>query len=114
MRPTPGTWSQQPADAQRASVFEAVLVRAEPLAPHHPDDLWQQANDPEVWCYLPTDAAVSRRAIANGFCADLTEAAGLDVVAPAVIARSKGCAVGHCGCRKLHPRAVTCRFSAVR
>jgi N-acetyltransferase len=85
-----------------APVLEGVLVRVEPLAPRHEDDLWQQANDPEVWRYLPTDAGASRQAFADWFQADLAEAARRDVVAFAVIEKSEGCGVGHTRFQEIH------------
>jgi N-acetyltransferase len=83
-------------------VLEGVLVRIEPLAAHHENDLWGQANDPEVWRYLPVDARVGREAFAEWFHADLAEAAGREVVAFAVIDRGEGRAVGHTRYQEIH------------
>jgi len=33
--------------------LEGRLVRLEPLAPQHEDDLWQASRDPRVWRWLP-------------------------------------------------------------
>ncbi len=35
------------------------IVRLEPLAPAHLDDLWQASRDPEVWTWLPIEQPAS-------------------------------------------------------
>jgi RimJ/RimL family protein N-acetyltransferase len=77
-----------------AARLEGRLVVVEPLAPEHEDDLWEAAQDPEVWRWLPVNGAADRAT----FHAWLEEAlargeAGLDVPF-AVVDRRTGRAIG--------------------
>jgi RimJ/RimL family protein N-acetyltransferase len=77
-----------------ATRLEGRLVVVEPLGPEHEDDLWEAAQDPAVWRWLPIDAAADRQS----FHAWLEDAlkrrdAGLDVPF-AVVDRPTGKAIG--------------------
>ena len=37
----------------RTSTLEGRIVRLEPLAQKHADDLWEASRDPRVWRWLP-------------------------------------------------------------
>ena len=43
-----------------AARLEGRLVVVEPLTAEHEDDLWEAAQDPEVWRWLPWYAAADR------------------------------------------------------
>jgi hypothetical protein len=43
-----------------AARLEGRLVVVEPLGPEHEDDLWEAAQDPEVWRWLPVHGAAHR------------------------------------------------------
>ena len=44
---------------QLTPVLEGTLVRVEPLAAAHETALWAAASDPEVWRWMPLNAASS-------------------------------------------------------
>ena len=63
-----------------AARLEGRLVLVEPLGPEHEDDLWEAAQDPEVWRWLPSHAAADRASF-HGWLEDALARrdAGLDV-----------------------------------
>jgi RimJ/RimL family protein N-acetyltransferase len=87
----------------RPPVLEGVLVRVEPLAAQHEQGLWLQADDPEIWRYLPLDGGVNPQAFAEWFRSDLAQAERSDVTAFAVIDRDAGLAVGHTRYHAIRP-----------
>jgi RimJ/RimL family protein N-acetyltransferase len=77
-----------------AERLEGSLVVVEPLCPHHEDDLWEAAQDPEVWRWLPVNAAADRESFHRWLLDALGRRdAGLDVPF-AVIERGSGRAIG--------------------
>ena len=49
-----------------AARLEGRLVVVEPLTAEHEDDLWEAAQDPEVWRWLPWYAAAELPPLARG------------------------------------------------
>jgi N-acetyltransferase len=77
-----------------AERLEGRLVVVEPLGPEHEDDLWEAAQDPEVWRWLPMNAATDRASFHGWFEGAVARRdAGLDVPF-AVIDRTGGKAIG--------------------
>ena len=77
-----------------AERLEGRLVVVEPLGPEHEDDLWEAAQDPEVWRWLPVHAAADRQSFHRWFeDAAARRDAGLDVPF-AVVELGSGRAIG--------------------
>ena len=77
-----------------AERLEGRLVVVEPLGPEHEDDLWEAAQDPEVWRWLPVHAAADRESFHRWFeDAAARRDAGLDVPF-AVVELASGRAIG--------------------
>jgi N-acetyltransferase len=74
--------------------LEGRLVVVEPLTPEHEDDLWEAAQDPEVWRWLPSHAAADRETF-HGWLEDALARrdAGLDLPF-AIVDRASGKAIG--------------------
>jgi RimJ/RimL family protein N-acetyltransferase len=74
--------------------LEGRLVVVEPLTPEHEDDLWEAAQDPEVWRWLPLHAAADRETF-HGWLEDALARrdAGLDLPF-AVVDGASGKAIG--------------------
>jgi N-acetyltransferase len=74
--------------------LEGRLVAVEPLGPEHEDDLWEAAQGPEVWRWLPWHAAADRESF-HRWLEDALERrdAGLDVPF-AVVDRRTAKAIG--------------------
>jgi RimJ/RimL family protein N-acetyltransferase len=77
-----------------AARLEGDLVVVEPLGPEHEDDLWEAAQDPAIWRWLPWHAAADRESF-HAWLEDALERrdAGLDVPF-AVVDRKSGRAIG--------------------
>jgi RimJ/RimL family protein N-acetyltransferase len=74
--------------------LEGSFVVLEPLAKRHGDDLWQAAQDAEIWTWLNVDASASRAAF-DGWLADaLTEAEEGSSVPFATVWKAGGRAIG--------------------
>jgi len=59
--------------------LEGEIVVVEPLAPHHEEGLWEAAQDPQIWRWMPVNAVESRAAFAAWFSEALERtSAGLD------------------------------------
>ena len=70
------------------------LVVVEPLAPEHEDDLWEAAQDPEVWRWLPWHAATDRETF-HGWLEDALARRDAGLELPfAVVERASGKAIG--------------------
>ena len=74
--------------------LEGRLVVVEPLGPDHEGDLWEAAQDPAVWRWLPIYGAADRESF-HAWLEDALERAdaGLDVPV-AVVDRPTGKAIG--------------------
>ena len=77
-----------------ATRLEGRLVVVEPLGPEHENDLWEAAQDPAVWHWLPIYGAADRESF-HAWLEDALERAdaGLDVPF-AVVDRPTGKAIG--------------------
>jgi N-acetyltransferase len=59
--------------------LEGEIVVVEPLAPHHEKGLWEAAQDPQIWRWMPVNAVESRGTFAAWFSEALERtSAGLD------------------------------------
>ena len=77
-----------------AARLEGRLVVVEPLTAAHEDDLWEAAQDPQVWRWLPWYAAADRESFHQWLEDALARRdAGLDVPF-AVVERESGKAIG--------------------
>ena len=77
-----------------AARLEGRLVVVEPLTAEHEDDLWEAAQDPEVWRWLPWYAAAERESFHRWLEDALARCdAGHDVPF-AVVDRATGKAIG--------------------
>jgi RimJ/RimL family protein N-acetyltransferase len=77
-----------------AARLEGRLVVVEPLGPEHENDLWEAAQDPQVWRWLPWNAAADRESFHRWLEDALARRdAGLDVPF-AVVDRRSGKAIG--------------------
>ena len=77
-----------------AARLEGRLVVVEPLTAEHEDDLWEAAQDPEVWRWLPWYAAADRESFHRWLEDALARRdAGHDVPF-AVVDRASGKAIG--------------------
>ncbi|HUC34601.1 MAG TPA: GNAT family protein [Gaiellaceae bacterium] len=56
--------------------LEGELVVVEPLAPEHEEGLWNAANDPRIWTWMPVNAIESRETFASWFGEALERTAG--------------------------------------
>lgn len=73
--------------------LEGNIVRLEPLAMHHADDLARVALDPDLWRWIPT--AVTTRDELDGYIAQALDERERGVALPfAVIDRASGAAIG--------------------
>lgn len=77
-----------------AARLEGTLVVVEPLALEHGDDLWEAAQDPEVWRWLPENAAAHRTGFDRWLAEALAERDAGEQVPFAVVARRTGKAIG--------------------
>jgi RimJ/RimL family protein N-acetyltransferase len=84
--------------------LEGALVRVEPLAHSHLDDLVAAAQDETIWAYMPVDPSVSREAMAAWIDAALAERATGSQLPFAIIARASGRAVGSTRYLTITPR----------
>jgi RimJ/RimL family protein N-acetyltransferase len=77
-----------------AARLEGRLVVVEPLGEQHEEDLWEAAKDPEVWRWLPWNAAADRESFHHWLEDALGRRdAGLEVPF-AVVERRSGKAIG--------------------
>jgi RimJ/RimL family protein N-acetyltransferase len=77
-----------------ATRLEGRLVVVEPLGPEHEDDLWEAAQDPEVWRWLPVHGAAGRETF-HGWLEDALARRDADLDVPfAVVDRRTGKAIG--------------------
>ena len=76
--------------AWTATALEGELVRLEPLAPEHEDDLWEASRDPATWRWLSIVQPRTRKELR----AWLDAALAGDDLAFATVLRSSGRAVG--------------------
>jgi RimJ/RimL family protein N-acetyltransferase len=84
--------------------LEGTVVRIEPLAPTHLDDLFEAAQDDAIWAYMPTNPSASRDAMA-AWIEDALAARESGAQLPfAIVARSSGRAVGSTRYLTITPR----------
>ena len=70
------------------------LVALEPLAPRHEQELWQAAQDGEVWSWMPVDAGASREDFRRWLDWMLANAVAEPAAPFAVLAVESGRAIG--------------------
>ena len=69
--------------------LEGEIVVVEPLAPEHEEGLWEAANDPQIWRWMPVNAIESRETFASWLDEALERtSAGLDQAFAVLEARS--------------------------
>jgi RimJ/RimL family protein N-acetyltransferase len=83
--------------------LEGRLVRVEPLAREHEDALWAVGADPDVWRWLPWNAAASREHFDRWFAEMLEETAAGRQASFVTIDRASGAAIGHTSYLALRP-----------
>jgi RimJ/RimL family protein N-acetyltransferase len=66
----------------------------EPLGPEHEDDLWEAAQDPEVWRWLPWHAAADRESFHRWLAEALADRDAGEQVPFVVVDRRTGKAIG--------------------
>ena len=92
-----------------AARLEGRLVVVEPLGEQHEGDLWEAAQDPEVWRWLPWNAAADRESFHHWLEDALARRdAGLDVPF-AVVDRRSGKAIGSTRYLTLRPSTTGSR-----
>ncbi len=74
--------------------LEGTLVVVEPLGPEHGDDLWDAAQDPEIWCWLPWHAAADRGSFHRWLAEALAGRDAGEEVPFAIVDRATGKAIG--------------------
>ena len=80
--------------AWTAPALEGRLVRLEPLAPSHAEDLWEASRDPRAWRWLNVVQPATREAW-DGWLAQALEAAAAGTEIPfATLSRASGRAIG--------------------
>jgi N-acetyltransferase len=83
--------------------LEGSLVVLEPLEGRHADDLWEAAQDPEIWTWMSVDAGASRAAFDRWFEDALAEADVGDAVPFATVLRADGRVIGSTRFLELRP-----------
>jgi RimJ/RimL family protein N-acetyltransferase len=82
------------SDWRQTVVLEGGLVRLEPLEPRHEVDLWQAAQDPEIWRWLPELAPRTQGDMKRIVTAALVERDRGSRLPFAVVDREEACAIG--------------------
>jgi RimJ/RimL family protein N-acetyltransferase len=88
---------------QLGPVLEGRLVRVEPLAAAHEAALWQAGSDPEVWRWMPLNAASSPEHFHGWLERMLEDGAAGKQASFVTVERTRGAAIGHTSYVALRP-----------
>jgi RimJ/RimL family protein N-acetyltransferase len=85
------------------AVLEGRLVRVEPLAAAHEAALWEAGGDPEVWRWMPLNAASSQEHFRGWVERMIEDSEAGKQASFAIIDRESGAAIGHTSYLALRP-----------